>query len=126
VALHGLVVKRAIRRKKKAANSEIRGDRVDQEDFQQARAKEMKSWLDTEALNTSEGIVVTVDQLDYVQRIEGIPLLGLADSNRSRYNLVGWRCRALPRVVRSTMAGEMIALGDALFTWASTGEGVCW
>ena len=41
-------------------------------------------------------------------------LLGLADSSRTRYNLVAWRCRALRRVVRSTMAGKTIALGDTL------------
>ena len=54
VAMHSAAVQRAIRRKKKASSSELRGDRVDQEDFDQARAKEMKSWLDTGAYDVVE------------------------------------------------------------------------
>ena len=41
-------------------------------------------------------------------------LIGLADADLCTYNIVAWRCRALRRVVRSTMAGETLALGDCL------------
>jgi hypothetical protein len=39
-------------------------------------------------------------------------IVGLAGD--TEYNIVTWRCRALKRVVRSTMAGETMALGDLL------------
>ena len=39
-------------------------------------------------------------------------IVGLA--GETEYNIVSWRCRALKRVVRSTMAGVTMALGDLL------------
>ena len=32
----------------------------------------------------------------------------------TEYNIISWRCRALKRVVRSTVAGETMALVDLL------------
>ena len=39
-------------------------------------------------------------------------IVGLA--GETQYNVLSWRCRGLKRVVRSTMAGETMALGDLL------------
>ena len=39
-------------------------------------------------------------------------IVGLAGD--TEYNIVSWRCHALKRVVRATMAGETMALGDLL------------
>ena len=48
-------------------------------------------------------------------------LIGVAAEDRDTYGIIGWRCRALRRVVRSTMAGETLALGDLL----DEAEAVC-
>jgi len=113
-------IQKAIKGRKKGT-SEIRGDRVAEDDFHQARIAEMQSWSDTRALRTAAGMVITVDQEEYAQHIQPIPLLGLADGERNRYTLITWRCRALRRVVRSTMAGETTALGDR-WTWGTAGR----